>query len=107
MTETETAGVLWSARTDLRLAFYRLVVAHERENAVSAGMREIEEVARLLRVREQEGEGSRYDRLRAERELAEYRSQLALLRTDAVHARAEPHQESEPVCVTAGLNPAP
>src|SRR5436190_4872317 len=88
VTESETAGVLWSARTDLRLTFYRLVAAHEREKAVGEGMREIEEVARLLRVREQEGEGSRYDRLRAERELAEYRSQLALLRTDAVQARA-------------------
>jgi cobalt-zinc-cadmium efflux system outer membrane protein len=86
--ESDAAGLLWSARTDLRLAFYRLIAAQRRQTVVKDGMQEIEEVARVLSVREREGEGSRYDRLRAQRELAEYRSQVALLQTDAAQARA-------------------
>lgn len=87
-TESETATALWSLRMDLRTTFYRAVAAQTREAAIADGMRELEEVIRILRAREQEGEGSRYDRLRAERELAEYRSQSALARSDASQARA-------------------
>src|SRR5215831_17355438 len=53
VTESDAAGVLWSARTDLRLAFYRLVAAQRRQTVVKDGMQEIEEVARVLSVREQ------------------------------------------------------
>lgn len=88
VTESETVTALWSLRMDVRVAFYRAVAAQIREATISNGMAELEEVIRILRTREQEGEGSRYDRLRAERELAEYRSQLALARGDAAQARA-------------------
>jgi cobalt-zinc-cadmium efflux system outer membrane protein len=87
-TESETNTALWSLRMEVRGAFYRAVAAQTREAALADGMRELEEVIRILRAREREGEGSRYDRLRAERELAEYRSQLALARGDATQARA-------------------
>jgi cobalt-zinc-cadmium efflux system outer membrane protein len=87
-TESETNTALWSLRMDVRAAFYRAVAAQTREAALADGLRELEEVIRILRAREHEGEGSRYDRLRAERELAEYRSQLALARSDATQARA-------------------
>jgi outer membrane protein, heavy metal efflux system len=87
-TEAETDTALWSLRMDVRTAFYRAVAAQVRETAIADGMRDLEEVIRILRTREQEQEGSRYDRLRAERELAEYRSQLALARSDAAQARA-------------------
>jgi len=87
-TEAESAALLWSLRSDVRLAFYRLLAGQRREGVLGDGLRDLEEVIRVLRTREQEGEGSRYDRLRAERELAEYRSQLALVRTDVVQARA-------------------
>jgi cobalt-zinc-cadmium efflux system outer membrane protein len=86
-TEAETAAALWSLRSDVRLAFYRLLSAQQREAVLADGRRDLEEVIRVLRTREQEGEGSRYDRLRSERELAEYLSQLALVRTDLVQAR--------------------
>jgi cobalt-zinc-cadmium efflux system outer membrane protein len=82
------AGFLWRLRTDLRTAFYRLLSAQTREGVLAGGTQELEEVVRILRVREAEGEGSRYDRLRGERELAEYRSQLAAARADVVGARA-------------------
>ena len=74
-------AALWSLRSDLRLAFYRMVAAQERVRLLSASAGAIEELIRILRQREQEGEGSRYDRLRAEREIAE-------LRTDVVGANA-------------------
>lgn len=72
-------AVLWSLRIDLRLAFYRMVAAQERVRLLSASTEEVEQLISILRRREEEGEGSRYDRLRAEREIAE-------LRTDAVAA---------------------
>ena len=88
VTEAESAALLWSLRSDARLAFYRLLADQRRETVLGDGLRDLEEVIRVLRAREQEGEGSRYDRLRAERELAEYRSQLSIARTDIAAARA-------------------
>ena len=74
-------ATLWSLRSDLRQAFYRMVAAQERVRLLSASVGEVERLIGILRQREQEGEGSRYDRLRAEREIAE-------LRTDVVTANA-------------------
>lgn len=74
-------AALWSLRTDLRLAFYRMVAAQERLSLLSVSAGEVEQLIGILRRREEEGEGSRYDRLRAEREAAE-------LRTDLVAASA-------------------
>lgn len=88
VTEAQAAITLRTLRSDVRLAFYRLLAAQRREAVVADGMRDLDEVIRVLRTRESEGEGSRYDRLRAEREMAEYRSQLALAHSDMVQARA-------------------
>jgi len=74
-------AALWSLRSDLRQAFYRMVAAQERVRLLSTSVNEVEQLIGILRQREQEGEGSRYDRLRAEREIAE-------LRTDVVAANA-------------------
>ena len=87
-TEADAASVLWSLRSDVRLAFYRLLATQRREALLVEGLHDLEGVIGVLRKREQEGEGSRYDRLRAERELAEYHSQLAIARTDIAQARA-------------------
>ena len=74
-------AALWSLRSDLRQAFYRMVAAQERVRLLAASAGEVEQLIGILRQREQEGEGSRYDRMRAEREIAE-------LRTDVVTANA-------------------
>ncbi len=87
-TEAETSVVLWGLRSDLRVAFYRMVAAQRRQSVLADGLRDLEGVIRILRTRESEGEGSKYDRLRAEREMAEYRSQLALAQTDIAQARS-------------------
>jgi outer membrane protein TolC len=74
-------AALWSLRSDLRLAFYRMVAAQERVRLLSASVGDVEQLIGLLRRREEEGEGSHYDRLRAEREVTE-------LRTDVVAGNA-------------------
>lgn len=82
-------AALWSLRSDLRIAFYRMVAAQERMRAVTSAISEVEELIRILRKREEEGEGSRYDRLRAEREAFELRTDLATARSMAAAAGAQ------------------
>lgn len=77
--EAEGAFLVWHARTALRQAFYRLLAAQEREAAFALGLKEIDEVLRVLAAREREGEGTKFDRVRTERERAELVAELALL----------------------------
>lgn len=79
--EANREATLWSLRSDLRQAFYRMVAAQERMRLLTASVGEVDQLIGILREREREGEGSRYDRMRAEREIAE-------LRTDVVTANA-------------------
>lgn len=81
-TEAEGAFDIWQARTALRLAFYQLLGAQERERVYSIGLKEIENVIRVLRDREREGEGSKFDRMRTERERAELLAELALVQAE-------------------------
>jgi cobalt-zinc-cadmium efflux system outer membrane protein len=82
-TEAEGAFDIWQARTSLRLAFYQALATQEREAVYAGGLREIESVIQVLRDREREGEGSKFDRLRTERERAELLAELALVRAEA------------------------
>jgi len=82
-TEAEGAFDIWQARTSLRLAFYHTLATQEREAVYASGLREIESVIQVLRDREREGEGSKFDRLRTERERAELFAELALVRAEA------------------------
>jgi cobalt-zinc-cadmium efflux system outer membrane protein len=79
--EANRDATLWSLRSDVRVAFYRMVASQERLGVLSTGTREVEQLIRILRQREEEGEGSRYDRLRAEREAAELRTDIATSRS--------------------------
>jgi cobalt-zinc-cadmium efflux system outer membrane protein len=79
--EANRDAALWSLRTDLRIAFYRMVASQERLGVLSNGATEVDQLIRILRKREDEGEGSRYDRLRAEREAAELRIDLTVTRS--------------------------
>ena len=76
--EGNREAVLWSLRSDLRIAFYRMVASEQRAELLSSRIGEVDQLARILRQREEEGEGSRYDRLRAERELAELRTDVTI-----------------------------
>ncbi len=87
--EAEGASSLWHARSVLRQAFYRVLAAQESESVQVAGLKEIDDVIRVLAGREREGEGSKFDRLRAERERAEVRAELALVRAAAELERTQ------------------
>ena len=83
--EAERDSRLWQLRAEAQTLVARLLAEQERREATQASIREIERIIARLRIREEEGEGSRFDRLRAEQELADAR-QISL---DAVAAVAE------------------
>lgn len=76
--EAEGAARSWDARSSLRVAFYRSLAAQQQARLLRASLGEIEKVLELLRLREREGEGSKYDRMRVEREAADVRADLAV-----------------------------
>jgi outer membrane protein TolC len=75
--EAERDGRLWQLRADAQTLVARLLAEQEKVEASATTVREVERIIALLRIREKEGEGSRFDRLRAEQELADAR-QIAL-----------------------------
>jgi outer membrane protein, heavy metal efflux system len=72
----ETAYGRILLKSDFRAAFYGLLAAQERTAIMEAGMLPLREIVRVLLEREKEKEGSKFDRLRAERELAETEAAL-------------------------------
>ena len=69
--EGRAADARLAFESRLRLAFADLLLAQARERALETGVTELRRVVAVLAVREREGEGSRFDRLRAEREVAD------------------------------------
>lgn len=86
--EAETAYDLLQLRSDFRTAFYGLLLAQERVSLLEAWVPQLREIVRILQKREREGEGSVYDRLRAERELADAEANLASAHVILAQARA-------------------
>lgn len=86
--QADRDALLWSLQSDIRVTFYRAVAAQERARQITAAIADVEQLIRVLRQRETEGEGSRYDRLRAERELTELRTDLVTAQSWAAAARA-------------------
>jgi cobalt-zinc-cadmium efflux system outer membrane protein len=74
----EGAARAWDARSSLRVAFYRSLAAQQQARLLDASLGEIGQILELLRLREREGEGSKYDRMRVEREAADVRADLAV-----------------------------
>ena len=87
--EAEANFSLWQARSSLRQAFFRLFASQRREAVYSTSLRDTDEVIRVLRERELQGEGSKFDRLRTEREREEVLAELALLRSATELDRAQ------------------
>lgn len=75
--EYSMAQNMWELRSDLRLAFHHLLEAQEKQRIMRSAIGEFEKVVQILRVREAEGEGSRFDLIRADRELFESRADLS------------------------------
>ena len=69
--EAERDARLWTLRADAAASAARVSAAQTRLEAAQAHARDVERLVDVLRTREREGEGSRFDRLRAEQELRE------------------------------------
>ena len=79
---------LWALRTEAAATVARLTTAQARLEAAQAHARDVERLIEILRVREREGEGSRFDRLRAEQELRDIRQVATSAAADVAEARA-------------------
>ena len=84
-------------RARVRGTFVDLLLAQEEARALETGRSQLVELVEVLRVREKEGESSGFDRMRAERELAEVeadqdesRGRLTVARSDLAAAVALP-----------------
>ncbi len=78
---------LHQLRSELREEFAELLLAQQREAALRESLADLQELVRVLREREREGEGSSFDRLRAEREMSEVEADV--ISAEAVTARAQ------------------
>ena len=79
---------LWALRSDAAAAVARLVAEHSRLELAQAHARDVERLIDILRTREREGEGSRFDRLRAEQELRDTRRLVTSAAVAVAEARA-------------------
>jgi len=86
--EMQATDSLWKLCSDMRLAFYDLLLAQQREVVLSDSISQLQEVVRILRERETHGEGSLFDRLRAEREQADLQAELISARALTAQARS-------------------
>ena len=86
--EAERDLRLWLLRCEAAAAVARVVAGQERLESVRAHMREVERLIEILRAREREGEGSRFDRLRAEQELRDTNQVVTSAAVALAEARA-------------------
>jgi cobalt-zinc-cadmium efflux system outer membrane protein len=79
---------LWALRSKAMAVVARLAAEQERAAAADTLVDELERLLEILRTREREGEGSRFDRLRAEQELRDARQERTAAGAAAAEARA-------------------
>jgi cobalt-zinc-cadmium efflux system outer membrane protein len=87
--EAERDTRLWLLRSDAAAAVARVVAEEARVESTRAHGREVERLIEILRTREREGEGSRFDRLRAEQELRDTNQLVTAAVVALSEARAE------------------
>jgi cobalt-zinc-cadmium efflux system outer membrane protein len=87
--EAEQDARLWLLRAEARAVVARLAAEQARFEAAQSHAREVERLMDILRTREREGEGSRFDRLRAEQELREARQLITSAAVAVAEARAQ------------------
>ena len=104
--EARAAADLLAFETQLRIAFTDLLLAQERIDAREEGLSELNRLVDVLRAREQQGEGSRFDRLRAEREVADIETDLEAGAIDRLGAQARLASFFAPASDPAGLRAA-
>lgn len=80
---------LWVLRAEARAVVARLIAEQGRLEAAESHARDVERLTEILRTREREGEGSRFDRLRAEQELRDARQLVTSAAVAVAAARAQ------------------
>ena len=86
--EAERDARLWALRADAAATVARLVGTQNRLQVVEAHAAEVDRLVAILRTREREGEGSRFDRVRAEQELRDARQAVTAAAIAVGDARA-------------------
>jgi cobalt-zinc-cadmium efflux system outer membrane protein len=75
-------------RADLRLAFAELVAAQTRERELTVARDRLRRLSEILATRERAGDAAGFDRLRAEREVIDVESELAIAAAERARAQA-------------------
>lgn len=86
--EADAEAIIWRMRAEVRSVFFQLLALQSREQVLKGTEDDLHEVIRVLANREKEGEGTRFDRLRWERELVEIRAEITSLRAQVAQAKA-------------------
>ena len=86
--EAERDVRLWLLRSDAATAVARVVAEQTRLESARAQVGVVERLIEILRTREREGEGSRFDRLRAEQELRDTNQLVTAATVALTEARA-------------------
>jgi outer membrane protein TolC len=87
--EADRDARLWILRSEARAAVARLTAAQGRLEATESHARDVERLMDILRTREREGEGSRFDRLRAEQELRDAEQLVTSAAVAAIETKAQ------------------
>ena len=85
--EADTRFQTWQLQSDVREAYTVLMLEQARETELTRAIASLEQLVAVLRIREEEGEGSSYDRMRGQRALVDLESDLA--RASGTRARAQ------------------
>lgn len=86
--EAERDARLWQLRIDAHGGLARLCAAEERRQAAESLVKSVAQLGSVLATREQEGEGSRFDRVRAQQELIDARQLVVAAQVDVADARS-------------------
>jgi cobalt-zinc-cadmium efflux system outer membrane protein len=87
-TELRTTDLERRARAEVRLAFAALLEQQAREDHLKMALEHLRDLARALASREAAGDAAGFDRVRAEREVAEWEADLGLAGAARVRAQA-------------------
>jgi outer membrane protein, heavy metal efflux system len=74
-------------QADAREAYTALLLAQQREAALQRSIEDLQRLVAVLRAREDEGEGSTYDRMRGQRALVDLEAERALAEGDRARAQ--------------------
>jgi multidrug efflux system outer membrane protein len=85
--QAEAQSELVQLQAEVREAYAALLLAQEREEAFQGSIEALQKLVGILRTREEEGEGSTYDRMRGQRALVDLEAERSLAAGDRARAQ--------------------